>query len=104
MTARGDETRNHLLDTAERLFGERGVKGVSLREIRLTAGARNTAAIQFHFGDREGLLQALYARHMPRLAEHQQALYDALIASGREDDPRSLVEVLVRPSADYLRE
>ena len=104
MTARGDQTRNHLLDVAERLLGERGVHGVSLREIRIEAGARNTAAIQFHFGDREGLIRALFNRHMPRIADLQQVLYDKMIADGREDDPRSLVEVLVRPSADYLQQ
>jgi len=102
MTARGDQTRNHLLDVAEQLFGERGVNGVSLREIRIASGARNTAAIQFHFGDRDGLIRGLVGRHMPRLAELQQELYDAMVATGRDDDSRSLVEVLVRPSADYL--
>jgi len=104
MTARGDQTRNHLLDVAEQMFGERGVNGVSLREIRLASGARNTAAIQFHFGDREGLVHALTARHMPRIAELQQELYDSMVREGREDDARSLVEVLVRPVADYLRQ
>ncbi len=103
MTARGDQTRNHLLDVAEQMFGERGVNGVSLREIRLASGARNTAAIQFHFGDREGLVHALTARHMPRIAELQQDLYDAMVREGRDEDARSLVEVLVRPIADYLR-
>src|SRR6478609_4133464 len=102
MTARGDQTRNHLLDVAEQMFGERGVNGVSLREIRLASGARNTAAIQFHFGDRDGLVHALTSRHMPRIAELQQELYEVMVREGR-DDSRSLVEVLVRPSADYLR-
>lgn len=64
MTARGDQTRNHLLDVAEQLFGERGVNAVSLREIRIEAGARNTAAIQFHFGDREGLIRALFVENL----------------------------------------
>jgi AcrR family transcriptional regulator len=102
MTARGDKTRNHLLDVAEQQFGERGVNGVSLREIRIASGARNTTAIQFHFGDRDGLIRALVARHLPRIAELQQQLYDAMVAEGRADDPRSMVEVLVRPSAEYL--
>jgi AcrR family transcriptional regulator len=102
MTARGDQTRNHLLDVAEELFGARGVNAVSLREIRIAAGARNTAAMQFHFGDRDGLIDALVARHMPRIAALQQDLYDAMVADGRQNDSRSLVEVLVRPSADYL--
>jgi AcrR family transcriptional regulator len=102
VTVRGEQTRQHLLDVAERLFGERGYQAVSLREIRIAAGARNTAAMQFHFGDRDGLVDALMARHMPRIAEIQQRLYDRMIAEGREQDARSLVEVLVRPAAEYL--
>jgi AcrR family transcriptional regulator len=102
MTARGEQTKAHLLDTAERLFSERGFDAVSLREIRLAAGARNTAAMQFHFGDREGLVDALIERHMPRIAAIQQDLYDQMIAEHREHDVRSQVEVLVRPSAEYL--
>src|SRR6476469_8502592 len=102
MTSRGEQTRQHLLDVAEQLFGARGFYAVSLREIRIAAGARNTAAMQFHFGDREGLVDALMARHMPRIAEIQQQLYDRMVVEGRADDRRSLVEVLVRPSAEYL--
>jgi AcrR family transcriptional regulator len=102
MTSRGDSTRANLLDTAELLWGTRGVRAVSLREIRLAAGARNSAAIQFHFGDREGLIDALVERHMPRIAAIQQRIYDEMIEDGREDDERSLVEVLVRPSAEYM--
>jgi AcrR family transcriptional regulator len=102
MATRGDRTREHLLDVAERLFGDRGLAGVSLREIRIEAGARNTAAVQFHFGNRDGLLVALTERHLPRIAAIQDRLYERMIEEGRGDDPRSLTEVLVRPSADYL--
>jgi AcrR family transcriptional regulator len=102
MTSRGDSTRAALLDTTELLWGARGVRAVSLREIRLAAGAKNSAAIQFHFGDREGLIDALIARHMPRLEEIQQRIYDEMVADGRQEDERSLVEVLVRPSGEYI--
>jgi AcrR family transcriptional regulator len=102
VTVRGEKTREHLLDVAETMFGERGVNGVSLREIRLASGARNTAAVQFHFGSREGLLKALTERHMSGIAALQLALYDDVIETGREADARSLVEVLVRPAAEYL--
>lgn len=102
MTARGEQTKKLLLDTAERLFSEHGFDAVSLREIRLAAGARNTAAMQFHFGDRDGLVDALIERHMPRIAAIQQDLYDRMVADRREHDLRSQVEVLVRPSAEYL--
>jgi AcrR family transcriptional regulator len=102
MSARGDKTRDHLLDTAEQLFAARGVTGVSLREVRIASGARNTAAIQFHFGDREGLYQALMDRHMPRIERIQQQLFDDALESGGPDDARALVDVLVRPTNDYV--
>jgi AcrR family transcriptional regulator len=102
MTTRGDRTREHLLDVAEQLYGAHGVDRVSLREIRLAAGQRNKSAMQFHFGDRNGLLRALTDRHMPRQAAIQNRLYDAMVADGRQDDARSLVDVLLRPNAIYV--
>jgi AcrR family transcriptional regulator len=101
--ARGERTRERILDTAERLWGERGVDGVSLREIRIAAGQRNSSALQFHFGGRDGLLRAIAERHLPQVAALQERAYAAAAASGRRDDLAALVEVLVRPLADYLR-
>ena len=102
-TARGVRTREHILDTAERLWGERGVEGVSLREIRIAAGQRNSSALQFHFGGQDGLLLALAERHLPRVAGLQERLYADLVRDGRQEDTAGLIEVLVRPHADYLR-
>ncbi len=99
---RGEATREHILDVAEQLWGERGVSNVSLREIRLAAGARNTAAVHFHFGDRDGLLDALIDRHVSRIGDRQRDLWEAIVADAQTDDPRRLVELLVRPCAEYL--
>ena len=96
-------TRQRLLDAAERLWGDRGVEGVSLREIRIAAGQRNSSALQFHFGDRDGLLLALTQRHLPRIAALHEQQYAALVAAGRQDEVAALIEVLVGPNADYLR-
>jgi AcrR family transcriptional regulator len=102
MTARGEETRRRLLDAAEGLFAQRGVLGVSLREINAAAGQRNNAALHFHFGDRAGLIRALVDRHLPRLAARQQELYAERERDERLGDVRALVEILVRPSAEYI--
>ncbi len=104
MTTRGERTREHLLDVAEQLLSTRGIDGVSLREIRLAAEQRNTSALQFHFGDREGLLRALSDRHRPRLQGLLTAHYREMIADGREGDSRSLLGVFVRPTVDYVFE
>lgn len=77
---------------------------MSLREIRIAAGQRNSSALQFHFTNREGLLLALVDRHMPRIFAIQEAMYSDVVAAGREDDIAALVEVMVRPTAEYLRE
>jgi hypothetical protein len=46
---------------------------------------------------------ALAQRHVPRVTAIQEELHAALVAAGREDDLAGLVEVLVRPTAEYLR-
>jgi hypothetical protein len=75
---------------------------VSLREIHLAAGVRNHSALQFHFGDRDGLLLAFSQRHLPRIEAIQKQLYARFVAERRHTEIAALVEVLVRPSAEYL--
>jgi AcrR family transcriptional regulator len=102
MTARGEETRNRLLDAAERLLAERGVFGASLREVNAAAGQRNNAALHFHFGGRDGLVRAIAERHLPRIEARQQELFDVAERDGCLGDVRTLVAIIVRPSAEYV--
>ena len=53
-----------LIETAERLFAEKGIDNVSLREINRAAGQKNVAALHYHFGTRESLLEALFENRM----------------------------------------
>ncbi|WP_305039300.1 MULTISPECIES: TetR/AcrR family transcriptional regulator [unclassified Frankia] len=57
---RGRITRDALIAAAERLFAERGLDAVSLREIAAAAGSHNTGAAQYHFGNKERLLEAIF--------------------------------------------
>ena len=102
MTRRGDATRERILDAAELLYGARGVAGVSMREVRLAAGQRNSSAVALHFGDADGLLLALARRHMPRVGAIQERIHGELGLGDGPADPALLVEVLVRPWAEYL--
>ena len=54
--ARSQLTRESIMLTAERLFAERGIGNVSLRDISLAAGQKNNGAVQYHFRDRENLV------------------------------------------------
>ena len=62
-------TRERLIDAAVRLYGGRSIDAVSLREISVAAGQKNPNALQYHFGDRDGLLQAIFDKHASRIAE-----------------------------------
>lgn len=93
--------RNRLLDAAERLMAERGVHAVSLREITAAAAQRNASSVQYHFGNRSGLIAAIVARHMQRIDTDRNALLDQLEADGHTG-PHDVVEALVRPLATSL--
>jgi AcrR family transcriptional regulator len=95
-------TRERLIATAEELFAERGIGGVSLREINTAAGQRNSTALQYHFGDRDGLVRAVLAKHTPEVESRRHALLDEYEASGGNDRLRTLAGALVRPSAVKL--
>jgi AcrR family transcriptional regulator len=49
-----DPTREKLLDTAGRIFADRGYRAATIREICDAAG-ENVASVSYHFGDKLGL-------------------------------------------------
>lgn len=55
--ARGEATRQKLIEAALRIFGEHGFDGASTRMLADAAGA-NLAAIPYYFGGKEGLYRA----------------------------------------------
>jgi AcrR family transcriptional regulator len=65
------DTKERLRRTAERLFAERGFRGVSVRAITAAAGA-NIAGVSYHFGSKEGLLTAIYEHHCRPMAEERR--------------------------------
>ncbi|MFD8533133.1 TetR family transcriptional regulator [Streptosporangium canum] len=70
-------TRERLIAAAEELFSTRGIGAVSLNEIVRAAGARNATALQYHFGDRAGLLRAVLDKHARDVDERRHAMLDA---------------------------
>jgi AcrR family transcriptional regulator len=68
-------TRDRILDIAERLFGERGYESTSLRQVIFEAGV-NLAAVHYHFGSKEELLDAIVLRGAVPLNEERIALLD----------------------------
>jgi AcrR family transcriptional regulator len=95
------DVRDLLIRAAEALFAERGSDAVSLREINATAGATNASAIQYHFGDRRGLVRAVLAKHEIEIERRRHGLLDAY-ETRAEPDVRALAAALVEPLAAEL--
>ncbi|QYN33099.1 TetR family transcriptional regulator [Pseudonocardia sp. DSM 110487] len=102
MSAGGDEpagsTRERLIDAAVRLFGERGIEATSLRA--LTESARtNIAAVNYHFGSKDGLLRAVIDRAMRPVNDERRRRLDELEARPRPPSAADLVRAFVEPGA-----
>ncbi|WGL17260.1 TetR/AcrR family transcriptional regulator [Microbulbifer bruguierae] len=63
------DTVNRILDAAEVLFAERGFTETSLRTITSTAGV-NLAAVNYHFGSKKELIQAVFERFLTPFTEN----------------------------------
>jgi AcrR family transcriptional regulator len=95
-------TRDKLLDAAARLFAERGIDNVSIAEIVRAAGQRNASAVHYHFGNRNEVLRALLAEHVPAIHDRRVELLEA--ARARPDaDVRSAVEAIIRPVTELAQ-
>jgi AcrR family transcriptional regulator len=62
------DTKERILDAAERLIGEQGYAATSLRQIIGEAGV-NLAAVHYHFGSKEELLDAVVVRKVTPVNE-----------------------------------
>jgi AcrR family transcriptional regulator len=71
-----------LLVTAERLFGERGLDGVSLRQVAMAAGHANNSAVQHHFRSKEGLILAVFQMRVPLLESARQQWLERIDKNG----------------------
>ena len=71
------DTKERILDAAERLFAEQGFAATSLRAI--TSGAEaNLAAVNYHFGSKEALIAAVFSRRLDPINQERLAWLDRL--------------------------
>ena len=79
----GNATRLHILETAGQLFAERGFAESTSKEICTRAGT-NMAAVNYHFGSRDGLYEAVLIE-----AHRQLVSMDELVSlASVQADPR----------------
>jgi AcrR family transcriptional regulator len=100
---RGEATRRLILDAAERLFAERGLSAVPLRDIGVAAGQRNHAAVQYHFGDRDQIVTAIMEARGAESEASRADLVAHLMLSGTVPTVGDVVNAFVRPLAIHIR-
>ncbi|HEY2019049.1 MAG TPA: TetR/AcrR family transcriptional regulator [Bryobacteraceae bacterium] len=86
------DTKQKILETAERLFGEQGYNATSLRQI-ITEASVNLAAIHYHFGSKEELLDEMIQRKAKPVNEKRLAMLDRIEAEAG-DGPLAVEKVL----------
>ncbi len=72
----GPETRARILDAAEWLFMTHGFEATSMRMITGTAKV-NLAAVNYHFGSKDALIQEVFRRRLTDLNRRRLAALDA---------------------------
>jgi AcrR family transcriptional regulator len=92
MTERPD-TKTRILDAAEKLFGENGFDGTSLRDITTEADV-NLAAVNYHFQSKDSLIEATIMRGAGPINEKRLALLDA---AGPKATIEQIMEAFVGP-------
>ncbi|HET8941562.1 MAG TPA: TetR/AcrR family transcriptional regulator [Rudaea sp.] len=71
-------TKQRILDSAETLFAKHGFAGASLRQVT-SAASVNLAAVNYHFGSKENLINEVFRRRLDTLnGQRQQRLAIAL--------------------------
>ncbi len=88
------ETAEQMIDAAERIAAEHGLAALTVQAVQKMAGQRNKSAVQYHFGGRQGLVNALLEARMGPANRRRTSM---LLAMDNDPSSRDLVEVLVRP-------
>ncbi len=98
------DPRGRIKRVARRLFAERGLREVTIREIAKAAGQKNVGAVGYYFGSKENLVCEILVDGAKLIEARRNAHLDRLEAEGGPRTVRQVVEALVLPSAQFSDE
>jgi len=99
------ETRTRILDAAEELFMLQGFEGASMRQLTAKAGA-NLAAVNYHFGSKDALIEAVFRRRLDPMNAARVAELDRLEkeAGGRALAPAQIIGAFIGASLRMIED
>ena len=97
---RSENTRHALMRAAERLFAEHGLQNVTSRAIVESSGQKNESALQYHFGNRAGLIREIHAYWARELGQLRSVMLESLPTDARL---RDIVAFMVTPPFELGR-
>ena len=99
------ETRTRILDAAEELFMQHGFESTSMRLLTAKAEA-NLAAVNYHFGSKDALIEAVFRRRLDPMNTGRIAELDRLEkdAGGRALSPEAIIRAFVGASLRMIED
>ena len=101
----GTDTKERILDAAERLFASHGFAGTSLRAVTKEAGV-NLAAVHYHFGTKEDLLRAVLSRIVIPVNQERLKMLEQVEAAAGSDPPslEGILEAFIAPDLRLIQD
>jgi AcrR family transcriptional regulator len=88
---------------AEKLIAEKGIEGVTIRLILAEADQKNTSALQYHFKNLKGLIEAIHAERAEEIQEARGRLLQDLLTHTESPSLRELCELMIGPPVELAR-
>ncbi|SHJ28174.1 transcriptional regulator, TetR family [Malonomonas rubra DSM 5091] len=100
------DTKTRILDAAEQLFARDGYHSTSMRSLTELAQV-NLAAVNYHFGSKEGLIKAVFARRLNPLNRIRQEQIEAVLqqaeAEGARPQAKELLRAFIAPILEFRK-
>ena len=96
--SRGDVTREALMRAAEKLIASKGLENITIREIVDAAGQKNESALQYHFQNLTGLVQAIHAKRDAQIHAMRSVEIEKLSRKTAEPTLRDVCELMIGPA------
>lgn len=101
--SRSAATREKLILAGEALFAEYGFDAVAVRQIAEASGQRNNSVIQYHFGDKYGLLDAIFMYRAEQISPIRMKMLRDYRLGGRVREIKDIFRLILEPELEICR-